>query len=129
MIYVVTINNKKYEVEVEQGEASLVKTTEITQNNSSLKTIQAPVQAPTPAPTVNEVSSAEGQLVKAPMPGTILDIKVSVGTKVKKGDVVFILEAMKMENEIVAPVDGVVVQIIATKGSSVSTGDTLGVIQ
>jgi biotin carboxyl carrier protein len=62
------------------------------------------------------------------MPGTILDIKVSSGQTVKTGDVLFILEAMKMENEIMAPVDGVV-QVVAAKGSSVNTGDLLASIQ
>ena len=63
------------------------------------------------------------------MPGTIVDIKVSLRDKVKMGDTLLILEAMKMENEIAAPVDGVVTQIIAVKGSSVSTGDLLVVIE
>jgi len=127
MIYVVTINNKNYEVDVEQGEASIVKTTVITQNASSQVNT---ISAPTPAPVVNANSSiGKGEQLKAPMPGVILDVKVTSGTKVKKGDVVFILEAMKMENEIVAPIDGVVIQIIADKGSSVSTGDVLAVIQ
>ena len=67
--------------------------------------------------------------IKAPMPGTILDVKVSAGTKVKKGDTLFVLEAMKMENEISAPADGVVVQIQTAKGSSVNTGDILAVMQ
>ncbi len=62
------------------------------------------------------------------MPGTILDVKVTAGTVVKKGQILLILEAMKMENEIVAPTDGTVAQIQATKGMSVNTGDILAVI-
>lgn len=135
MKYVVTINNKKYEVEVEKGEASILKK-EVLQN-ASPKPVTAPVSAPasTPAPasapvqTVNAGSALpNGKPIKAPMPGVILGIKVSSGSKVKKGDTLLILEAMKMENEIVAPVDGVV-EITTSKGSSVATGDTLAVIQ
>lgn len=131
MKYVVTINNKKYEVEVEKGEASILKK-EVLQN-ASPKPVTAPVPAPasTPAPVQNvNAGSAlpNGKPIKAPMPGVILGIKVSSGSKVKKGDTLLILEAMKMENEIVAPVDGVV-EITTSKGSSVATGDTLAVIQ
>ena len=62
------------------------------------------------------------------MPGTVLDVKVAQGASVKKGDIVVILEAMKMENEILAPCDGTVAQIVAGKGASVNSGDTLIVI-
>ena len=75
------------------------------------------------------MTAAEGKPVIAPMPGTITGIKVNPGEKVKKGDIILVLEAMKMENEIAAPFDGVVIQISAAKGSSVSTGDVLAVIQ
>lgn len=132
MKYVVTINNKNYEVEVEKGQASIVSTKEV----AAPAVVAAPVA---PAPQAAPVSAAQaapaavnvgsGQAVKAPMPGTILAIKISAGTKVKSGDVLFVLEAMKMENEIVAPADGTVVQIVAVKGSTVNTGDLLAVIQ
>lgn len=125
MRYIVTINNKNYEVEVEKGQASIVKTTEVAVKNIPI----APLTATLPSPAATTVTSANGEAVTAPMPGTVINIKVNNGEKVKKGDVIFILEAMKMENEIVAPIDGVVVQIIAAKGSSVSTGDVLAVIQ
>ena len=71
---------------------------------------------------------AGGEKVTAPMPGTVLDVKVAQGASVKKGDIVVILEAMKMENEILAPCDGTVAQIVAGKGASVNSGDTLIVI-
>ena len=71
----------------------------------------------------------EGEPLKAPMPGTILEIKVTEGDRVKKGDVLFILEAMKMENEITATNDGVVTQILVTKGTLVATNDVLARIQ
>lgn len=123
MIYTVTINNKSYEVEVEKEQASIVKITE-----AKAQSIPKDFQSPAPPPTA-AVPAPNGNPVTAPMPGTIIKIKVRNGDRVKKGDVVLILEAMKMENDITAPADGVVVQITAAKGSSVSTGDILAVIQ
>ena len=134
MIYEVTINNKRYEVEVEKGQASIVKTKEVSVPVSLPHVL--PNSGSGAAPAVVSVAKASpaainagGESIKAPMPGTILDIKISAGSKVKKGDVIFILEAMKMENEIVSPSDGTVVQIQAAKGSLVNTGDILAVIQ
>lgn len=127
MKYVVTINNKKYEVEVDKGQAAIVGTKEVA------VPVVLPHVLPTVVPTVQAapagVHAGGGEVIKAPIPGTVLDIKVSAGSKVKKGDVLFILEAMKMENEIMAPMDGTVVQIQAAKGSTVNTGDILAVIQ
>lgn len=126
MKYIVTINDKNYEVEVEKGQATILKTTQ-----SAAPVIQTPavpaVAAAPAAPTQVSATpnSVSGEAIKAPMPGTILDIKVSLGASVKKGDTLIILEAMKMENEISAPRDGVVSEIITTKGASVSTGDVL----
>ena len=90
----------------------------------------APVSAPAPAPAPASapVATGDGEKISAPLPGNILDVKVSNGSAVKKGDILCILEAMKMENEIVAPVDGTIVNTVATKGSSVNTGDLLFVI-
>ena len=127
MKYIVTINNKNYEVEVERGQASIVKTTEVAPAAAPAPAaIAAPAPQASPAATVTSVN---GEPIKAPMPGLILNCKVNPGSKVKKGDVLFILEAMKMENEIVASIDGTVVQILAAKGSSVATGEILAVIQ
>jgi len=125
MIYTVKINDKEYEIEVERGKANIIKATEVTAQN-----IPVPVIAPAPvsAPT-SPISSSGGELVKSPMPGTIINMKVSQGTRVKKGEVLFILEAMKMENEILAPSDGVVAQMFISKGASVATGDALILIQ
>jgi len=130
MKYIVTINNKKYEVEVERGKANIISTTDL-----PAQTVQPAAAAPTqtvpsPSPSPSAVQqNVSGQPVKAPMPGTILDVNVNQGAAVKKGDVLFILEAMKMENEITAPVDGVVAQISTSRGSSVNTGDLLAVLQ
>lgn len=123
MRYIVTINNKNYEVEVEKGQASIVKTTEVA--SQSIPVVTTAIFL---APVNTAVPTSNGERLISPMPGTIIDIKVNIGEKVKKGNVILIMEAMKMENEIVASKDGVVVQIIVVKGSSVSTGDVLAVI-
>lgn len=140
MIYTVSINNKEYIVEVERGKANILKTNEITRQNNpapaQVSAPAAPVAAPAPAPAAAPASASAqpaaapgAEIVKAPMPGTILNVKVSQGSKVKKGDILLILEAMKMENEIVAPSDGTVAQLFVSNGSSVSTGDNLITIQ
>lgn len=130
MKYVVTINDKNYEVEVEKGEARIVKTSE-----TAIVPVVANVvvQAAAPvAPAVQAaapIMTAAGEKIAAPMPGVILQIKKSGGETVKKGETIFILEAMKMENEIIAPRDGVIAQVTAVKGASVNTGDVLAVLQ
>ena len=82
----------------------------------------APAAAPATAP-------AGGEQITAPMPGNVLDVKVSNGQAVKKGDVLMILEAMKMENEILAPCDGTVQSVSVSKGATVNSGALLCVIQ
>lgn len=114
----VTVNGNTYDVAVEEvGSGSL--------GNVSAPVVSAPAKPAEVAPA--PVSSGkEGNVkVESPMPGTVLDIKVSVGDKVAKNSVVAILEAMKMENEIVTPSAGTVVSINANKGDSVNTGDIL----
>ena len=106
MKYQVSLNGKQFEVEVEKGSVSAVSTG------------AAPAPAPAAAP-------AGGETVAAPMPGTILDIRCTAGQAVKGGDVLFILEAMKMENEICAPHDGTVGTVCVQKGASVQTGAAL----
>lgn len=123
MKYVVNLNGKKYEVDVSESDAVLLNVSDA----APVAPAAAPVQAaPTAAPAAQ--STAEGAKVLSPMPGTILEVKVQNGQAVKAGDVMFILEAMKMENDIVAPQDGTVKQIVVSKGASVDTDAVLAVI-
>lgn len=123
MKYIVTLNNTNYEVEVEESEVSLVSTAPAAPVVPAAP-VAAPVQASAPAQT----SAVAGEKVVSPMPGTILEVKASVGTAVKKGDVIIVLEAMKMENDVVASADGTIKQILVQKGSAVETDDVLAVI-
>lgn len=117
----ITVNGKAYDVAVE----------EITDGS-------APVQAAAPSATAAPAAPApaaapahaagEGTKVTAPMPGNILDVKVNTGDTVTKGQVLMVLEAMKMENDIVAPCDGKVTSVVAKKGDTVNASDTLATI-
>ena len=127
--YIINVNGNQYEVEVEEvtnGESTIERPVSIPQAKpaSKVKT------APKPVEEKKEVVVSEGaEVVEAPMPGTILSIDVNEGDMVKSGQVLVILEAMKMENEILAPRDGKVANIGVTKGASVNTGDKLVVIE
>lgn len=129
MKYKVTLNDRVYEVEVEQGEAML--TDEYALKAPAAAVPAAPAAAApvasAPAPALS-VSLSAGEVVKSPMPGNILKINVSQGQSVGEGEVLMILEAMKMENEIVASKAGTVAQIAVTKGQVVETGTPLAVI-
>lgn len=134
MKYNVTLNGKVYEVDVTEQDAVVTGVTQVpvmaTAPVAAAPVATAPVAAAPEAPASAPAASAnvEGTPVKAPMPGTILAVKKSAGDAVKAGDVIFVLEAMKMENDIVAPCDGTVKSINTPKGSSVKTDDVLAVI-
>ncbi len=113
--YRVNVNGTAYEVEIELIDGA-----------------SAPAAAPAAAPAVEEKAApapaavpAGGEAINAPMPGTILAVNVTAGQAIKKGDVLFILEAMKMENEIMAPADGTVAAVAVTKGATVESGAVL----
>ncbi len=133
MKYKVTLNGRVYEVEVDEDKAMLVDEYE------TFAPAAAPVPAPasaaapapaaaTPSPAPAAPAAVSGTAVTSPMPGNILKILVSQGQQVKEGEVLIILEAMKMENEIVAPANGTVAQILVDKGATVETGTVLAVI-
>ena len=126
MKYKVTLNNRVYEVEVEAGKAML-----LDEYEAVAPAAPAPVAAAAPAaatPAAAPAVTGAGEAVSAPMPGTIVKVNVTQGQAVKEGDVLCILEAMKMENDITAPKDGTVTQVVAAKGATVSTGDALVII-
>ena len=133
MKYKVTLNGRTYEVEVEAGKAMLLDEYEAIVPSAPAAPVAAPVAAPAAeaapaAPAAPVAVTGAGEAVNAPMPGTILKINVSQGQAVKEGDVLCVLEAMKMENDIIAPKSGTITQVVTSKGASVSTGDPLVVI-
>ena len=134
MKYKVTLNGRTYEVEVEAGKAMLLAEYEAIAPAPVAAPVAAPAveaapaaAAPAAAPAAAAVTGA-GEVVAAPMPGTILKVNVQNGQAVKEGEVLCVLEAMKMENEILAPKSGTVTQVVAQKGSSVASGAPLVVI-
>ena len=130
MKYEIKLNGRTYEVEVEVAEPMSMDTFRSYMPAAPVaaapvaEAAAAPVAAPASVPAV----TVTGEAVTAPMPGTILKVNVTQGQAVKEGDVLCVLEAMKMENEIMAPKDGTVTQVITSKGSSVDTGAVLVVI-
>ena len=130
MKYIVTLNDRTYEVEVEAGEAMLL------DEYAAVAPAAAAPAAPAPAPVAAAPAAAPapaqpqaaGEAVRSPMPGNIMSIKVTQGQKVNEGDVLIILEAMKMENEVVSSKSGTVAQILVSTGAVVETGTPLVVI-
>ncbi len=113
--YQVNVNGTEYKIQIE-----------LTNETAPAAAPKAAPKAAAPAP---KAATGAGAAINAPMPGTILDVKVSVGDQVKKGQVLMILEAMKMENEIMAPADGTVTSVGVTKGTAVESGTALCTIQ
>ena len=144
MKYVATLNGKKYEVEIERVDeyrpldrgAQVSAPAPILAAAPAPKAAPAPAAAPAPkaapapapAPAPAAAPSAGGQTVEAPMPGKILGIKAAAGTAVKRGQVILLLEAMKMENEIVAPQDGTVASVNVAVGDMVEPGAVLATL-
>ena len=123
MKYKVTLNGRTYEVEVEAGKAMLLDEYE------AIVPTAAPVAAPAAAPApVAAPAAAPAPAAAAPVPGNILKVNVTAGQAVKEGDVLVVLEAMKMENEILAPKACTVKQVLVSKGATVDTGATLVVL-
>jgi len=149
MTYKVTLNGKQYEVEVERGEAQVISVVDAEQAGFEPPAAQeapapapAPVPAPAPAapppapaapapaPAPAPAAAPPGaDVIAAPIPGTVVKIPVSAGQEVKRGAVLVILEAMKMENEILAPKDSTIAEIKVTQGQTVNTGDPLIVLK
>lgn len=126
----VNVNGQNYVVEVEEVSAGIPASAPAPVAPAPVAApVAAPVPAPAPAPAAPAVAApADGVKLTSPMPGTINDVKVATGAAVKKGQTLFILEAMKMENDIVSPADGTVT-VTVSKGASVNSGDLLAVIK
>ena len=132
--FIVQVNGVQYDVEIEEiGGAQAAPAAPIPAA-APAATAPAPAAAAAPAQSAPAAAPAQsaaggvmgGETINAPLPGTVLDIKVSAGQNVKKGDILFVLEAMKMENEILAAHDGVIASVNVEKGAAVNSGDVLG---
>lgn len=136
MKYSVKLNGKQFEVEVQKIEDDFRALTkaEVIGESTALPEIKPAAAAPEPAPPVlrsapSPTASAGTCEVLSPMPGTVLEVKAAVGQPVRAGDVIVVIEAMKMENEIVAPQDGVIDSIPVKKGDSLETDTVLAVLK
>ena len=129
MKYKVTLGGRTYEIEVTAGQAMLLDEYDaIAPAPAAAAPVAAPAAAPAAAAPAAPAVTGAGEAVTAPMPGNILKVNVNTGDAVKAGTVLCVLEAMKMENEIMAPKDGTVTQVLVQKGSTVDTGAPLVVL-
>ncbi len=119
----ITVNGKAYDVQVEELGSSTAAAPVAASAPAAAPA--APAPAAEPAPAAAPVAAGEGTAIECPMTGTVLKIPVSVGQQVKKGDVLLVFEAMKMENEIFAPNDGVVSSVVVSTGETVDSGKIL----
>ena len=120
--YTITVNGKAYAVTVEEGAVSGI---------AAAPAAPVPLEAPpaaAPSPAAAPAGAAGSVSVSAPMPGKVVAVKAAAGQAVKKGDVILVLEAMKMENDIVAPQDGTIASINASTGDSVESGAVLATL-
>ena len=124
MKYKVKLNGKIYEVEVEKGNAELLSEYDVISAPAAAPVAAAPVAA-SPAAAATPAPAASGNATPSPLPGMVVAVKKNVGDKVKSGEVVMLIEAMKMENEITATKDGTIVAILAPKGTQVQVGTAL----
>lgn len=120
--YTITVNGNVYDVTVEEGTSTGVVA------SAPVAPKAAPKAAPAPAAKPAATGSAGSVKINAPMPGKIVAVKANVGDAVKKGQVVLVLEAMKMENDIVAPEDGTVASVNVAVGSAVEAGETIATL-
>lgn len=136
--YYVTVNGHRYQVEVEEvkgdfegGAANYEpKLEEVSSKPEVLPVKEQASQAPEPSPKQASKNISEGgEKINCPMPGTIISVNIKEGQKISKGDLLFVLEAMKMENEIVSPLEGTVSTVAVSKGQTVNTEDLLAIIQ
>lgn len=133
----ITVNGKSYDVQVEEvgtapapAAASVAAPAPVPEAVPAQAPAAAPAQAPAAAPATASAPVSEGsETINSPMPGTILDVRVAAGDSVKSGDILLILEAMKMENEIMSPRDGIVASVLVAKGDSVDSGKPLVSLQ
>lgn len=132
MKYVVRLNQRVYEVEIERADTAAFQNVPdsgaATRGGAAAAFTAAPEQPVAPAPVQAPASGGSETQVESPMPGKVLSIAVQVGQRVCAGESLLVMEAMKMENEIVAPQDGTVKQILVSQGTMVDTGDILTVL-
>ena len=132
MKYKVTLNGRTYEIEVEAGKAICLDEYEAYAPAPAAAPVAAPAaETPAAAPAAPAAAApvADGETISAPMPGTILKVNVQPGQAVKAGEVLLVLEAMKMENEIMSPKAGTVAQVLVSRGANVNTGAPMVVLK